>query len=193
MYSTKGTEEKVFESKYIAPGIHVVKIMEIKGEEPDGFAPRLIFTFATADKKTADVNLYMSEAAQTRSMEKLLHIATKVVTRDAVDAVGGNSLAEFGNNLNGLLAGKKLRMKFIGNEIAGKDGKQNWFKADLGLPTFAEACEAGAEHPALSDEESKLTFDENNKWDMKRLPVSDVEPNTAPVGADMGESDDDPF
>ena len=190
MYSTNGTEEKTFVSKYVAPGIHVVKIVEVRGEEPDGFSPRLIFKFVDVDNKEVEANLYMSPAAQSKSMEKLVHIATKCVTRDAIDTVGGDSLVDWGKNVNQLLAGHKLRMKFIGNEIAGKDGKGSWFKADLGLPSFAEAVEAGAEYPPLSEGESKLTFDENNKWDMKRLPVADTETSAA---LDMGESDDDPF
>lgn len=192
MYSTKGTEEKVFVSKYVSPGIQVVKIVEVKGEEPEGFSPRLIFKFVNAEQKEVEANLYMSTAAQPKSMEKLLHIATKCVSRDAIDGVGGNNLVDWGKNLNQLLAGHKLRMKFIGNEIAGKEGKGNWFKADLGLPSFAEAVEAGAEHAPLGEGESKLTFDENNKWDMKRLPVADTE-TSGPVGLDMGESDNDPF
>ena len=192
MYGTKGVEEKVFVSKYVSPGIQVVKIIEVRGEEPDGFSPRLIFKFANAEGKEVEANLYMSAAAQPRSMEKLVHIATKCVTRDAIDTVGGDNLVDWGKNVNQLLAGHKLRMKFIGNEIAGKDGKGNWFKADLGLPSFAEAVAAGAEYDPVAEGESKLTFDENNKWDMKRLPVADNE-TSGPAAADMGESDDDPF
>ena len=191
MYSTKNTEEKVFESKFIEPGIHIVKIVEIKGEEPEGYSPRLTFSFKTETGKGAECNFYMSEKAMAKSNEKLVHLASKCITKETLDAIEAESLEDYGSKLNTTLKGKVLRLKFIGEEIEGKEGK-NWDKAGIGLPPFAEATKEGAEYKVVSDEASKLKYDKNNKWDYKPLPVADMEVNLVMENG-VEDSDGDPF
>ena len=135
----------------------------------------------------------MSEGAKPKSLEKLLHLGTKCISRDAMDSIQGDSLADYGANLNTALAGKVARVKFVGEEIEGKEGKNNWTKASIGLPTFAEAVKEGAEYSAVSDEDTKLTYDENNKWDLKRLPVADTETDAGFGGGTSDAEDDEPF
>ena len=193
MYSTRDTEEKVFESKYLAPGIHKVKITEISGHAPEGRSPYLELKFANSEQKTAEVKFYMSEKAMPRSLEKLTHIGTKCVTRETMDSISADSLEDYGKKLENTLKGKVLRIKFTGEEIEGKEGKGNWWKANIGLPRFAEACKEGAEYEAVDDDNTALTFDESNNYDMKRLVVADVEEDTTGFSGGTSEADDDPF
>lgn len=192
MYSTKDTEEKVFESKFIEPGVHVVKIVGVKGEEPEGYSPRLMFGFTTQEGKTAEAVFYMSEKAVGRSLEKVKHLATKCIKADKLDKIEAESLEDYASQLNKVLKNKVLRVKFTGEEIEGKEGKNNWDKANIGLPPFAEATKDGAEYEPVSEEDSKLKFDRNNKYDYKPLPVADFESNGNGV-ASSEDDDDQPF
>ena len=192
MYSTKDTEEKVFESKFIEPGVHVVKIVGIKGEEPEGYSPRLMFGFTTQDGKAAEAVFYMSEKAVGRSLEKVKHLATKCIKTEDLDKVEAESLEDYASQLNKILKNKVLRVKFTGEEIEGKEGKNNWDKATIGLPPFAEATKEGAEYTPVSEEDSKLTFNRNNKYDYKALPVADFESNGNGTPASE-ENDEEPF
>lgn len=192
MYSTKNTEEKVFESKFIEPGIHVVKITGIKGEEPEGYSPRLTFSFITENGKSAEPVFYMSEKAMGKSLEKIKHLATKCIKADKLDKIQADSLEDYASELFKVLKNKVLRVKFIGEEIEGKEGKNNWDKATIGLPPFAEATKDGAEYSAVSEEDSKLTFDRNSKWDYKALPTADFESNGNSL-ASVEETDEEPF
>ena len=164
MFNTSGIEEKVFESKYITPGISDVTISGIEGSNGDGKSPYVMFNFTKMNTtQTASIKFFLSEAASKRSLEKIKHIATKVVTEEAINAVSGNDAATYAQNLSKLLVGKSLRIKFSGEEVQGKDGKNNWYKATIGLPSFAEK---------LGTTPSKLKFDANNNYDMKKLPVA---------------------
>jgi hypothetical protein len=189
MYSTKGTTETQFVSKYIEPGIHRVRINSIEGQEPEGRSPYIQITFEDKDSKTADIRFYMSEKAMPKSLEKIKHIGTKLVTEDELDGINADNLAGYGAALNKLLAGKGCRIKFTGEEVDGEKGR--WWKAGIGLPTFAEATKEGAQYEPVSDEDSRLTFDKTNQYDWKPLPDADMEYAGEPVGA--ASDDDDPF
>lgn len=173
MYTTKGTEEKEFKSKYIAPGVQKVKIVSITGMAPEGKSPYLELAFVNQEEMTANIRFYMSEKAMPKSLEKIKHIGTKMVTNDDLDAIKADSIDSYGAALNGLLAGKTCRIKFTGEEVESEKGI--WTKAGIGLPTFAEATKDGAQYPAVDDEDTKLVYDENNKWDLKRLAPVDAE------------------
>jgi hypothetical protein len=190
MYSTKNTEEKVFESKFIEPGVHVVKITAIKGEEPDGYSPRLTISFASEDEKSVEAVFYMSEKAQDMSLRKIKHLATKCIKVSVLDKIEADSLEDYASALFKTLKNKVVRVKFVGEEIEGKEGKNNWVKANIGLPAFAEAVTKGAEHDPVPAESSKLSYDKNNKWDFKPLPTADLEN----ANLEDGNGDDDmPF
>lgn len=171
MYGTKGHEEsKGATSNFIAPGICDVTITAIN--LPDAAytgSPYFEMVFTDVTGKTAPIRFYMNpdvregakKSAYEISMGKIKHIATKVVTEAQIDNVAGNNLNEYAMNLSKLLINKKLKMKFVGTEVKGKEGKQNWFKAELGFAPFAETTDTMP---------SKLTFDINGRFDMKRIP-----------------------
>ncbi len=66
----------------------------------------------------------MSEKAMSKSNEKLVHLASKCITKETLDAIEAESLEDYGSKLNKTLKGKVLRLKFIGEEIEGKEGKK---------------------------------------------------------------------
>ena len=138
MFTTKGITDGVGESKYIAPGVHVVTITKIEGFTPEGKSPYVRFTFADSTGKTVDSDFFFSENATETSLKKIKHIATKIVTEGQVDSINVATVGEYAYALSKLLTGKAVKIKFRGKEIAGKDGKNNWFKAEIGLPKFAE-------------------------------------------------------
>ena len=65
-----------------------------------------------------------------------------------------------------IVGNKFFRMKFIGKEIAGNKG--NWWKAEVPFRSFVEGL-------TIPTENSKLTYDVNNEYDMVKLPKQDRE------------------
>lgn len=173
MFGTRGHEEsKGATSNFIAPGISEVVITAINLPDVSYTgSPYLEMVFTDGTGKNAPIRFYMNpeiregakKSALDISMSKIKHIATKVVTEAQIDAVTGNNINEYAMNLSKLLINKKIRMKFVGTEVKGKDGKQNWFKAELGFAPFAES---------MATVPSKLTFDINGRFDMKRIPAN---------------------
>lgn len=174
MFSFKNVEDpKGFESKFIEPGIHVVTVKEVKGVSVG--TPYIMFTFEK-EGKTVDVKFYMTEAASVINMPRIKHLANKIIKNADLESITGD-VVDVGLGLNKKLVNKKVRIKFCGEEIEGKIGddgekKPNWFKSVIGFSNFAEAVIEGAEYPPVPESMSKLKFDPNNKYDMKRLETS---------------------
>ena len=81
----------------------------------------------------------------------------------------------------------RIKKTSAGEEILGKEGKQNWFKAGLAAFGFVESVDTTP---------SKLKFDETNKYDMKKLPVADSETassNGTTATAAVSSNSDDPW
>lgn len=176
-FGTDDVVEKVFESKYIAPGIYQnIKIDSVEGADPEGKSPYVAFNFSNTKNQTISVRFYLSEGALQRSKEKIKHIQTKLLTEEQIKTCTGNTATEYGAKLNSMLAGKTIpEFKFIGEEQQGNtaEGKKNWFKATVGLPPFA------------STQTGKLKFDANNNYDMKRLtPPTNMDTMTTPKVSD---------
>tara|TARA_R110001599_G_scaffold92398_2_gene241979 strand:+ start:529 stop:1095 length:567 start_codon:yes stop_codon:yes gene_type:complete len=173
MYTTAGTEEKEFVSKYIEPGVHIVKITGMLGAEPESGAPYLQIDFENAKEQTANIRFYMSEKAKEMSTKKIIHLFSRMVTKKELDKIKAKSLEDYGSKLNTLFSEKSCRVKFTGEEVDGNKG--TWWKAGIGLPTFAEATSEGAEHAPISNDNSKLFLNKENKYDWKPLPTANVE------------------
>lgn len=158
--------------KYIYPGVrHNVIIKDVgQGQTPNGtpFVSIEFFTKEGGPETAKEFRFWMSERAKTISLQKLKHIATKVAKLDEVNAV--KSLDEWRD----LLKGRALRIQFNGEEYENANGEIKE-KATIGLVPFAEAIEDDAEYPAVSDEDTKLAFDKENKYQMKRLPSKATE------------------
>lgn len=176
-FNTKNTKE-TSGSKWIAPGVeNDVVIMNVMGVAPEGErSPFIEFTFkksTSEDDDNTKTRFYMTEKSSEMSMKKILHLCTKVVKRAQIDALTANSVEEYGALLNRLIAGKHLRLKFLGEEYINAKSEVK-IKPVLGLPTFAEAIMEGAEYPAVANSATKLTFDTTKDIiRIKNVPASD--------------------
>lgn len=190
-FSTKNVEEtvaeqKIYDKPYIDAGINEVTFVKIEGNPgQEGKSPFITIDFAKMSDNSKGVSekLYFSEKAIESSLQKIKHMATKVVTVDKIDAINESDVVAYAAKLNSLLVGKSLRIKFSGEEIQGSEGKKNWTKAVFPYyvsgktPPFAED---------LKVKETKLTFDSNNKFDVKKLVAPTATTN-------LGPKDDLPF
>lgn len=154
-------------SKFIRPGIEDnVVIHRIEAVTPEGRAPYLNLTFYKAAYTPEDgitVRLYMTETSQEKSLVKLKHLATTdELVKGLIDAdKASQTLKEFAENVDKVLSGHKLRVKFSGEEFTGRDGNPRQ-KATLGLPPFAES---------MSVNPTRLVWDKSNTNDLKPRPT----------------------
>ena len=83
--------------------------------------------------------------------DRLLQIADATGTRQQLDEVGNtsNNLDEYLNGVTKIFNGVSARFKFGGEEIEGKDGKQNWTKAVLARYNFVESLNVPTEMSKL--------------------------------------------
>ncbi len=184
-FTTKGVDENASEGKYIKPGVHEVTITAVTSKESgEGTnAPSIFVNFAKkGTEQELNVQFAFSEKGTKFALMKLKHLLTKVTTENTVDAISANTVTELAKAYGKILTGKELRIKFNGKEVAGVNGKNNWFKAELGIPRkgqpFAEA---------LTTSPTTLTFTES--IDVKRLGATTATPTKA--GVTVG--DDLPF
>jgi hypothetical protein len=172
MYKFKAEEQQQTESKFIAPGIHEVKITEITAVEPEGKSPYLNFKFENTKGQTTDDKLFMSEAALKYSTEAIDGIMGAL----GVDSeISGEDLTKVAKNLMKSIGNKKFRHRFTAEEVAGGEQKRNWFKAKMGRKYSNEA---------VGTEPSRLKpLDRTNQYDYKMLPVPSEVP-VKPVASD---------
>lgn len=196
LFSTTGVEEVVASGgnqKYIYGGVYNdVKISNVSsGATPTG-TPYLRLTMHTAeggDQAARDFDFFFTEKAAPISMRKLKHIATKVVTEAEFETVKATNLSELVAGVAPLLKGRRLRMKFNGEEYRNAAGEVKE-KATIGLPEFAEAIEPNAEYPVVADADTKLTYDKSNTYDFKKLPDAGPTDESAVNAALSGGLDD---
>lgn len=183
-YTTSGTEEKEIKGgKYLKPGINNTTIGTVEGITPEQGSPYIEIAFYKQGQDAENhtkVRFYMSEKGRAKSFEKIKHIATKVVKEATVDAIKAESLEDYGQKLQNILMGNSLRMKFVGEEYVNASNEVK-VKTTVGLPSFAEATQEGAEYPVITDADTKLKYNENNSYDMKRLEKA---PESSNVGSE---------
>jgi len=169
MFGTKGVEEKG-SSKWIRPGVQEVVIESVQGI--DGEKSYLEFKFRLPESGPEDVNsqrLYIhTEKSFRLNMSRLKYIAKHVVSQEEIDALESDSIIEYGEKLDSMLSGKKLRMKF-GLEEYIRNGEVKE-RAVLPLNNFCEAVMPGGDYPPVDAKDTKLTFDES---DIKRVSLAE--------------------
>ena len=178
-FTTAGhtVEENSMVSNYLSPGIHEAKIQKIEYFEAASGTPGMKITHEGRPSEeggvgqVAETTWWLSDKAWTYTKDRLVIMADKLGVRDGLDNITAKNAEEYVKTLSPIFTGKAARWKFAGEEILGKVGedgtkKSNWTKAGLSGYGFVEA---------LDTNPSKLKFDENNKYDMKRLPVADSE------------------
>jgi hypothetical protein len=180
MFNLKEVSEEVkggSNQTYIYPGIRNQVIISkwVTGRSAKQETPFIGVQLVTKEGKEAAVDpkqfeFYVSPAAIDTSMKKIKHIVTKVTTAKIFESKEVNSAEELVEHLNEISRGGVLRMKFTGEEYLNSNNEVK-SAARIGLPEFAEAVNEGAEYEPISDENTKLTFDESNRFDFKKLPV----------------------
>lgn len=181
-FSTKNVEAPVSAgSKYLSVGINDGVILQeiTAGASSKKGTPFLEVVVAKGDDSSVKEQFYMSEAAQEKSQQKIIHLLVDGlgVDRAVIDAAGeaATSLDNYAARLNKLIpANKTFRIKFTGEQYdsAGtiKTAKR------IGFIPFAEASSVSP---------SKLRYDANSSYDFKKLPVPDA---SMALAGDAGDS-----
>ena len=156
---------------YIKPGVHEnVEVTGISTGEAKSGTPYVQIDFKTPDGLTLEEKLYFSKDGTKYSLRKIIHLFTQHMERAVVDKADSTAktIGQYATNLYNLIKGKKTRIKFVGEEIEGTEGKQNWIKARLGFSPFAEPM-------TVSKTDSKLIYNPDNAYDLKKLDTSSTE------------------
>jgi hypothetical protein len=153
----------------IKPGIHEnVTLGSITSETTPNGKAVIRVPFSLDNGAELNIDMSMEGNAPQYTMRKLKHMMTKVVDENVVNS------ATTLQDINKILSGKKLRMKFTGEEyVSQRDGKV-YVKTVLGLPNFAEPM-------TITSEMSALTYNPNIEYDLKRVNKATVEANGAKV------------
>lgn len=179
MFGTAGIAETTLGIK---EGINVVTIARWEaGENANQKAFISVFLYPKGGdpEKAREFRFFIStEKGMQISMKKIVHICTKMVKREALDAVQAPNAAAYAAALTQLTAGKDVRIVFDGEEYY-KDGKLRIAAKLDRLGDFAEAVISGAEYPAVSSENTRLVFDPTKH--IKKTPNPDVDGGTPPL------------
>ena len=181
-FTTAGhvVEEKEYVSKFMKPGIHTAKIKNVEFYQSQGGTPGIKITLEGKPMKeledvgqTSETTYWLSPKAWEFTKSKLVTLADKLGVREQLDAISVDDGQEYASALASVFTGLMGRFKLKGTEIEGKVGddgvkKNNWFKAEIAAFGFVE-------DPSVAIADSKLKFDENNKYDMVRLAPADIE------------------
>lgn len=159
LFGTKDVQEQ--KSRWIRPGVHNEVIIDsVSGVMAD--KPYLEFKFrlpeGTSEDATAARMYIHTKPSLNLNLGRIKHIAKGVVKLEEIDSIEGADVLDYGEKLNKLLAGRKLRMKWNGEEYVGKDGKIKT-RAVLPVNNFVEAITTSAEYPVISDSATMLKFD----------------------------------
>ena len=205
-FSTTGhevEEKKPYNSPFLAPGIHEAVIRNVEFVTSKSGTGGIQFTHEGAPQpegfvhpkgnqykgKTANTTYWMSEKAWKYTKNNLVIIADKLGARAALDAVKAPDPASYVAALAPIFVGKVARWKFAGEESLGKmkdDGTRypnGWFAKLAGFG-FVESKDTNP---------STLTWDENNKFDMVKLPAADLEASSQDNNVDSTSSEEDPW
>lgn len=184
MISTQNVQEgKSMFPQRLEPGIHEVKITGVtSGNSAKAGTPFIELMFESAGGNHRET-FYMKEGDSMKiSLEKIKHLATKVVTEAELDAISAKTVPDYATKLEALLKGKAVRIKLVGKEqINTKTGKM-FVERSFGYYPFAEAMDA---------KHSALRFNMANASDYKPLPKAGSAVDA--LDLDQGGSDDLPF
>lgn len=137
------------ESQYLTKGINqnvTIGPLSYHSNVDAGKAPFITFNLyktASGEEKGTNFKLYMSENAKKRSLAKLSHMSTAIITKDALLEINksSNSIEEFLASLNAVIAGKEIKFfKFCAEQYlnASNEIKDS---IKIGFPPFAAQAE----------------------------------------------------
>jgi hypothetical protein len=144
-------------SKYLTPGVHEgVTITGVTdGQTTNGKSVIKVGFSKNGQDLLAEWS--MEGGAVPYTMRKIKHMLTKFYDEDRIKNIDSTE------KVNAALAGKIVRLKVSGEEYLNKDGLKR-VKPVVGLPNFCENI------GSVKETETKLSYDTNNQYDLKRLP-----------------------
>lgn len=161
-------KEDVRESKYIVPGVHepVVILGFEKPEDKNYFTVK--FGYMLQELNT---NWYISQERKAEdkptalevSLKKAKHLGIEVLTDEEKSTITSDTELGLLETILKKCVGRKLRMKFIGEEFLREDGSIG-VRTKIGFAPFAEKL----------DKPCSLRFDLNNAYDYKKIPIKVV-------------------
>jgi hypothetical protein len=149
----------------IKPGVH--ENVTITGVEqnltPNGKKVVKV-SFLAEDGAEATAEWSLEGGAVPYTTRKLKHLVTKVV--DAGQVKDTTTIDEVAKQVTGA----KLRIKFSGEEyVSNRDGQVR-VKSVVGLPNFAESM-------VIPAKDTRLAYDPNNQYDLKKVNQATVAAN----------------
>ncbi len=130
-------------NKFLNPGIHNVKVAQIVDGVASTGAPYLEFTIEDKEGLTSSNRLYLNTAVSVGSTKSAWDI-TKAGIVNLIAAINNTTFdeaksklpkvdnaAQLSAELAKMTVGKPFDIRLNGKEIPGKDGKQNWIKAEF--------------------------------------------------------------
>lgn len=176
MITTKGVDNSESSKKrvspYIKPGIGKYKIVNISYVESKKGTKGFKFIFESepfeeldGKPQVAEVTKWITEKSKPYFLSWLLDIADALKVREGIDAIESTE-EDYPSELMPLIGNKYARWKFSGEEIETSNGR--FFKAVSPLKYFVESLD-------VKEEDTTLSFDPSDPYDMVRLPDPDVE------------------
>jgi hypothetical protein len=158
----------------IEPGIHE-NVVILDMEEPDG-ANYITVKFGRGDNElytkwytNEEPSAEGKQSAMDIALRKAKHLAGAVLTDEEKAAITGKSQYELLKNALRKCVGKTVpKFKFIGEQFIRKDGTIG-LQTKIGFSPFAEGVV----------ETTGLKYNENNPYDFKRIPVTEVKAKEA--------------
>jgi len=151
----------------IKPGVH--ENVTITGVEqaltPNGKKVAKV-SFLAEDGSEATAEWSLEGGAVPYTTRKLKHLVTKVV--DANQVKDSTTIDEIAKQITGA----KLRIKFTGEEYVSNRDNQVRVKTVIGLPNFAE-------NMFIPAKDTRLNYDPNNQYDLKKVNQATVAANTS--------------
>lgn len=189
MISTQNVQEgKSQFPQRLEPGVHKVQIVDIlPGQSAQKGTPYIEFTFENAYGNHRET-FYMKEGDSMKiSLEKIKHLATKIVSEAELDAVSGNTVSEYAMNLAKILKGKEVRIKLSGKEQMNTKTYKVYVERSFGFYPFAESA-------SVPDASTMLKYNPMNKSDFKPLKtVTDASDSPMDFASATSTPEDLPF
>jgi hypothetical protein len=165
-------------NKYIRPGVHEVQIISARGVENEGnpYVEMVFRKVGIEDESANDTqriyNLISDNDQPATGLLQIKAIASCVLPENQTN-FEAQTVVQLGSELDRLLKGKHLRIKFSGKEYVKQDGTVGTGNR-LPRKYFCESITDGTAFPKTSKDESGLTFDKSNQYDIKRLPGAET-------------------
>ena len=171
-----------------------VVVTDVESQLNTNGKPFIRVKFKYADDATdnsTSINLYMTDAASPKSMEKIMHLHQAINKLVGIQSKTYENLEAMALDLKTMWANKPFRLKLQAAEYLGVDqaGKPKIkIRLGMGLPPFAESMNPYSEMTAIMEQTaSALKFDKGNRYDYEQYKPKPGDP--VMTGSVQGVSD----